>query len=125
MDIDNFKIINDTYGHDTGDRVLKSFSTAILNICRKNDICSRTGGEEFTIFLPNTKIEQCEIISERIRKKISELSITFEDITFSFTTSIGICYSNSKNHKEQIFKNADSALYEAKKSGKNQVKIFK
>lgn len=124
MDIDNFKVINDTYGHDIGDVVLVEISKVLLNICRKDDICARMGGEEFTIFLPNVDVNQCKVIAERIRLEVSQITIKSIDKSFNFTVSLGIISEKDQHNYLKALKNADKALYEAKTSGKNKVTIF-
>lgn len=124
IDIDNFKNINDTYGHDTGDEVLKLLSNTILELSRKNDVCCRFGGEEFILFIPDINMEQCTSFAQRIREKASQIEIKHEDTIFTFTISIGIAFSKIKNDLQQTIKQSDLALYDAKKNGKNQVKIY-
>ena len=119
FDIDNFKRINDTYGHDIGDKVIISLSNEVLRCTRKSDVTSRWGGEEFLILLPNTDQRGAKTLAEKIRANIEALHV--EDVRF--TISIGIShfdYYEDKNIDDAI-KKADSALYEAKESGKNRV----
>jgi len=118
MDIDKFKNINDTYGHDVGDEVLKGFSKVLVSNIRKGDICARFGGEEFLVFLPYTDIEQASLVAEKIRTSTQSYT-AIKDIYF--TISIGVS-KYTKNIEESI-KQADLALYKAKESGRNQVQI--
>ena len=124
IDIDDFKKINDNYGHDTGDLVLKKLSSTLSEMLRKSDIISRIGGEEFAIVLPNTSIDAACELCEKVRQEVEKINLGFnEENILSFTISLGI--SNSCGNKEEtfssIFKRADEALYEAKNNGKNKI----
>ncbi len=124
LDIDNFKKINDTYGHDVGDLVLIALVNTIKQIIRKNDIFIRYGGEEFIIILPNSNIENTYKIAEKIRQEIEKVKIHIGDKHFSFTISLGI----SEIHKDDksiydAIKRADMNLYKAKRNGKNRVEL--
>ena len=118
LDIDNFKKINDTLGHQKGDEILLKFATLLKDSKRELDICARYGGEEFIMVLPHTNLKEAVSIAERLRIKIKK---QFEDDT-KLTTSIGIsnCPKNSKTIKSLI-KKADEALYMSKTNGKNRV----
>ncbi len=125
MDIDNFKIINDTYGHLSGDLVIKSISEIIKKSIRNFDIPGRYGGEEFILILPETSIDDTVIVAERIRASVESfdfLSIVNEKliVTISIGISNLITMESNKNELELI-KVADSNLYKAKKTGKNRV----
>ena len=119
MDIDDFKIVNDSYGHQLGDNVLKRIGNTIINsLVRKMDLPARYGGEELAVIMPDANREQVFKAAERIRKAISQLK--FED--FSVTISIGISrVGRDINTSEKLLKAADNALYEAKGKGKNRV----
>ena len=118
MDIDDFKIVNDSYGHQSGDNVLKKIGNTINSLLRKMDFAARYGGEELAVIMPDANREQVFKAAERIRKAISQLK--FED--FSVTISIGISrFGRDINTSEKILKAADNALYEAKGKGKNRV----
>jgi diguanylate cyclase (GGDEF)-like protein len=120
MDIDDFKIVNDTYGHQLGDNVLKKIGSAINSLVRKMDLPARYGGEEIAIIMPDANREQVFEVAERIRKEISQLK--FEK--FSVTISIGIgIVSREIKTPEKLLKAADDALYQAKDKGKNRVVI--
>ena len=123
IDVDNFKEINDTYGHQCGDEMLKKIALVILNTIRKIDMASRYGGEEFTVILPETQKENARKIAERLRKNITEISIKIdENIEISTTISIGISSFPVDTEEKNLFiKYADEALYFAKKMGKNCV----
>ncbi|OGI00997.1 MAG: hypothetical protein A2Y25_07785 [Candidatus Melainabacteria bacterium GWF2_37_15] len=123
MDIDNFKSINDNYGHQTGDEMLKKIALVILETIRKIDMASRYGGEEFALILPETYKENARKIAERLRKKISGISIkTKGGVEISPTISIGIAsYPVDAEDKHTLIGHADEALYFVKKMGKNCV----
>ncbi|MDD3237261.1 MAG: sensor domain-containing diguanylate cyclase [Candidatus Gastranaerophilales bacterium] len=123
MDIDNFKSINDTYGHLIGDRVLKEIAATIKNTVRNIDVPARYGGEEFTVILPETTSKDARIIAERLRQNIAKIAIPLDEATtIKPTISIGIAEfpTNAENEKELIDL-ADKALYKAKNDGKNCV----
>ncbi len=120
FDIDNFKQVNDTYGHDIGDNVLKSISNITKKHLRQSDIFARVGGEEFMILFPNTLIEDAAAIAERIRVHIE--SYNFKSVE-KVTVSIGVIISHPKEGKEELLKRVDMALYEAKNNGRNRVII--
>ncbi len=121
IDIDNFKSVNDTYGHPYGDTVLKSLTTVLKLSIRETDILSRYGGEEFAIILPETEYETAKIVSERIRKNIEKRRLNTINSEISVTVSIGLSTISSENiDPEQIIQLCDECLYEAKKQGKNR-----
>ncbi len=123
MDIDNFKSINDTYGHPVGDQVLREIANCITQTIRKIDIASRYGGEEFTVILPETNTKDARIIAERLRKNISDLKVrTKEDVIITPTISIGMSeYPSCALDEQTLIELADVALYNAKNNGKNCV----
>lgn len=123
IDIDDFKKINDKYGHLTGDIVLKTLAEKLKNSVRKSDSVCRFGGEEFVLLLHGTKSENALAIAERIRQEIEKEEIkTYDGKTISITISAGIATVNDtiKNINEMIDQ-ADMAIYKAKQSGKNRV----
>jgi len=124
LDIDFFKVINDTYGHPQGDQVLVACARTIENTIREKDLLGRLGGEEFAVVLPNTSLEEARVIAERIRVMIAELSFYTSQRTQSFHTTISIgisCAAETIYAYELLYKHADLALYEAKQSGRNLV----
>ncbi len=124
LDIDKFKNINDTYGHDVGDTVIISLADKLKEYQRKSDIVCRFGGEEFVILLPNTTIEHANIVAQKIRSKVEDSSINIENNKIvKFTVSIGISQVNIKTERnlEKVLKRSDLALYDAKESGRNKV----
>lgn len=124
LDIDNFKKVNDNYGHPIGDEVIISLSNKIKSIHRKSDLSCRFGGEEFIILLPETNMKNALLLAEKIRCETENIKVNIEDNKFvQFTVSIGVSLVHVKNEEsvEKAIKRADEALYEAKKSGKNKV----
>jgi diguanylate cyclase (GGDEF)-like protein len=120
VDIDHFKSINDTYGHQTGDQILKQVSRIIRSSIRDTDIAARWGGEELAVYLPQLTIDQTIGIAERICRRIEQET---EPLV---TASCGISqwsWEDEKISVESLFYRADMALYEAKRSGRNQIKI--
>ncbi|MBI3874200.1 MAG: sensor domain-containing diguanylate cyclase [Arcobacter sp.] len=124
LDIDNFKNINDTYGHSSGDDVIYNIATILKESTRNSDICVRFGGEEFVIVLPNTSLENGVKIAEKMRKNIEQNEISMgADKKINYTISLGISMVSPKDKSLEIaLKKADVLLYKAKKDGKNQVK---
>jgi len=120
-DIDFFKEINDTYGHDCGDRVLKAISKSLQDAVREQDFVSRWGGEEFLILLPETEIEGAQILADRIRGMIEEQIIEYNGFQVSITMTFGVVVNEDDEIIEDIIKKADKALYEGKNRGKNCV----
>lgn len=129
MDIDYFKNVNDTYGHDIGDRVLVEFSRMLLEYFRGYDIIGRIGGEEFCICLPDTNAKKGYLACERFREKVATNTIPVEVggrfIDLSTNVSIGITCVKQETDLESLIKQADSALYSAKNSGRNKVCEYK
>ncbi|MFW6138980.1 MAG: diguanylate cyclase [Spirochaetota bacterium] len=126
MDLDHFKNINDTYGHMVGDEVLMQVAKTIKAKVRAFDIPARFGGEEFTVILPETGVNDTSSVAERLRKSIQELSFSSQKGSFSIKASIGIAeYVHSVNMTEDILiEHADRALYYAKEHGRNQVVVY-
>jgi diguanylate cyclase (GGDEF)-like protein len=125
IDVDNFKIFNDTYGHLTGDMALKMISKGITRAVRKIDIVSRYGGEEFTAILPETDQSGAIVLAERIKNEVASMNMSpVEDERVTLTVSIGICSCPAGNMTpDQIVSRADDASYLAKKTGKNRICI--
>jgi len=123
IDIDNFKSINDTYGHHLGDFVIKNLSKNLLEFTRDSDIVARYGGEEFIILFPDTDINGARVITNKICKKIAEQKLESQNSNLSYTVSIGVSEYKHNSHIDEFIINADNALYKAKDNGKNQVVI--
>ncbi|TES57528.1 PleD family two-component system response regulator [Halalkalibacterium halodurans] len=123
VDIDFFKNINDTYGHDCGDHVLKHFVSTLKNSVRSSDYVSRWGGDEFLLLFPETKLEEGKKACEKIRQKINESPVIYKGMTISITATFGISEYRPSVRIEELIKAADDALYKGKKTGKNQVVV--
>ncbi len=124
IDIDHFKNINDTYGHNAGDTVLKSLAETINNELRASDLFCRLGGEEFAVLLANTDIDAAMILAQRICKLLSASAVDYNKSLISFTVSIGVTSRSEGNDSiDSMLKRADDALYIAKKYGRDQVVI--
>jgi diguanylate cyclase (GGDEF)-like protein len=121
LDIDNFKSVNDSFGHPVGDQVIKMIAGQLLRIARSSDRIFRYGGEEFCILLPETTGPNAAILAERLRMEIAK------DRTFQFpiTVSMGISTLQDGDTPEQLIVRADDALYQAKRLGRNRVEIQK
>jgi diguanylate cyclase (GGDEF)-like protein len=124
LDIDNFKAINDNYGHLAGDEILIDFAKNVQNNLRKEDVIGRMGGEEFAIFLPSIPLEAAVTFAERLRTIIEAKPVLTSKGEINYTISIGITNIESHTSIEQALDAADSAMYEAKRSGRNKV-IYK
>jgi diguanylate cyclase (GGDEF)-like protein len=126
LDVDDFKHINDNYGHLSGDIVLKSLASLILESSRNVDTVARYGGEEFSLILPETDVRGAVMVAEKLRKMIAENSVHMKSIEVRVTVSLGICvYDPKKNqlNEDEFIKAADRALYNSKGSGKNRLSI--
>jgi diguanylate cyclase (GGDEF)-like protein len=125
MDIDFFKSVNDRYGHDVGDEVIKTVGNILQNHKRSSDIIGRIGGEEFALVLPEASAESASAAAERFRRLVGECSIDAGTERISVTLSIGVAASHDQTSGiAQMMKEADIALYEAKRSGRNRVSRF-
>ena len=122
IDIDKFKLVNDTYGHDVGDEILKELANTVSKKIRQNDIFARWGGEEFVLLLKTKDLQVAENIAEKLRIDISKTEFpTVKHITASFGIS---SFKSSEQSFDEVFKNADKALYQAKENGRNRVFTF-
>ena len=121
MDLDFFKKVNDTHGHDIGDLVLKEVATILMNGLRAGDFSARWGGEEFCILFPETEGDQAISVCERLRKSISNHAILSGETELSVTVSIGLALWKPDRKIDEVFKEADQALYASKEAGRNQV----
>ena len=123
-DIDRFKLVNDTYGHDVGDEVLREFATRIRSTVRGADLACRYGGEEFVVVMPDTPMELAASVAERLRSIVEDKPFYVRSIDrqLSITASLGIATSSGAfGTPDEILKQADRALYEAKHTGRNRV----
>ncbi len=126
IDIDNFKEINDTYGHPEGDKVLSQFASRVQETIRNTDIFSRYGGEEFSVIMPLTDIEEGIVVMERLRVVIAGSVFPITNKNIQLTASIGVSslFDNPVHSAKELIQAADSALYLAKKTGKNRACIY-
>ena len=122
MDIDSFKVINDHYGHSTGDEVLKAMAEQFNRAVRMNDVAARIGGEEFALLIREADLSQVLSIAERLRKAIEIDSIKHNNEEVDYTVSMGVSqFETTDTQFESILNRADRALYQAKSLGKNRV----
>ncbi|WP_206453401.1 GGDEF domain-containing protein [Aurantimonas marina] len=121
IDLDHFKAINDTHGHDVGDLVLKSVAACLFECTRYHDIVARVGGEEFAVVAPNMDAVEFRRFANRIREAISTLAIDVGNVSLRITTSVGMTVSKPGDENAAFLKRADIALYRAKQSGRNRV----
>lgn len=122
LDLDDFKSINDQYGHAVGDKVIEKTAAMLIQHSRESDITGRIGGEEFVVFLPRTDANNALTIAERIRKDIAQQIIATDNHKVTFTISIGVsALTTEDNDIESLLSRSDKALYQAKNSGRNQV----
>lgn len=124
-DIDHFKAVNDTYGHDAGDDILRQFAARLARNVRAVDLVCRFGGEEFLIVMPETGIDLAAAAAERFRRSICDAPFDMpgEGGQLDITTSIGVAESHADDSSEDLVKRADEALYAAKHAGRNRVKV--
>ena len=127
LDIDNFKLVNDKYGHNIGDKVLMHLSSLLVKHTRKSDIVARIGGEEFVVLLPNTGLKESVNIASKIRKFVEDEKIKIDDEnSLKYTISLGVDEVLEEDENiEYALSRADKALYKAKDSGKNRVCVYK
>ncbi len=125
FDIDHFKLVNDTHGHQAGDEVIREVAKTLQYNQRETDISGRYGGEEFVIILTNISERSARIFSERLRKNIESLTIQYNNTEIKVTVSLGLAETNEEDENELAWlKRADTALCHAKDSGRNQSVLF-
>ncbi len=126
FDIDDFKLVNDRYGHLIGDFVLKSCVEHVIENIRESDVFGRYGGEEFLIILPNTSMESARIAAEKIRTNLEKAVFKNNGISVKITISLGISdiINDKPETNDKAISNADLAMYEAKKNGKNRTVLY-
>lgn len=120
LDLDRFKLINDTFGHDAGDEVIKKFARNMLATVRNGDFAARIGGEEFVVLAPETHLNAAEALAERIRSSV--LDIDFPQ-GFHISVSIGIALYREGDTLDTLLKRSDQAMYKAKQNGRNRVEL--
>lgn len=123
IDLDKFKSINDTFGHQAGDNVLLTFSAIIRSVLRKTDFCGRYGGEEFLVVLPETDLEAAKVFAERIRVCVEDSFFPDLKKKSKITVSIGLAEHRTTEDIEKTISRADEALYRAKNKGRNRVEV--
>jgi len=121
LDLDHFKKVNDTHGHDVGDKVLREVAECLQVFTRYHDVLARLGGEEFAILSPNITERQLYNLSDRIRQAVSELRIVDGNVTLKVTVSAGLAIWDGAETGEELYRRADKQLYEAKRQGRNRV----
>jgi diguanylate cyclase (GGDEF)-like protein len=121
LDLDNFKVVNDTYGHQVGDLILIQFAETIKPLLRKSDVFARIGGEEFAVLLFKTEISGAVVLADKIHEAVKKVSVECGENNISVTTSVGIShYKKTDSSVEEIIARADNALYSAKEKGRDQ-----
>lgn len=123
LDIDNFKYINDRFGHSVGDAVLKDFAATLQSYVRKTDVLGRVGGEEFVLILPNTTAENAEVIVGRMLEAVRLSRPLPDQVSFRYTFSAGIACAERNEKADDLYRRADLALYAAKMRGRNQISL--
>lgn len=123
LDIDNFKYINDRFGHSVGDAVLRDFAATLQGHVRKTDVLGRVGGEEFVLILPNTQAEAAEMIVGRMLEAVRLSRPLSDQTSFRYTFSAGISSAEWGTKADEIYRRADLALYAAKMRGRNQISL--
>lgn len=125
LDLDHFKRVNDTWGHATGDEVLKDAAFAVRAVCRDIDVPARLGGEELVILLPETDTEGARVVAERLRARLREAEhVSPDGKTFRVTASIGVAsFGSDADTDKALLRRADEALYAAKRAGRNRVRL--
>lgn len=124
IDIDKFKHINDTYGHNCGDVVLKQVATTIRGLLRKYDFVARWGGEEFLVMLPETGLEGATVVAERFRKTVEDLEIFYGEERIPVTITVGVSLYDARLGADRSIQLADQSLYKGKQNGRNQVVVW-
>ncbi|WP_394205767.1 diguanylate cyclase [Shewanella waksmanii] len=125
FDVDNFKKINDQFGHDIGDKALMGMANISVALMRENDLVGRVGGEEFLVLLPNTNAQQALLVAQRLIQSIAKTAITDISDDFYLTASAGVATQQSETDFSALLQNADNALYQAKSNGKNCAVLYR
>lgn len=125
LDIDHFKRINDTYGHQAGDKVIHALAQLVKRCIRETDLAGRYGGEEFAVILTDSTVKNATIVAERIRRFAQRLTVEHEGSEISFTVSLGLAQLEVDSKSSMAWlEQADQALYAAKEGGRNQYRLF-
>lgn len=128
LDVDHFKMLNDTEGHLAGDAALVHLAGCLVDAVREEDVVARYGGEEFCVLLPNTDVDGAMVTAERVRAAVEDMQVPFEERTLRLTVSVGVALLDvddsdaNDDGVERSLKAADAALYDAKRTGRNRVR---
>ncbi|SFX07114.1 GGDEF domain-containing protein [Marinospirillum alkaliphilum] len=126
FDIDHFKAVNDTHGHQAGDEVIRQVAKQLKHTARDTDLAGRYGGEEFVLLLPDTDEFGALEVAERLRHLIQDMTVDYEQLKLKITISLGVCpYSNELQTARQWLEQADQALYHSKHQGRNQTSLWR
>lgn len=120
-DVDRFKLVNDTHGHAAGDYVLQRLATTLRDNLRHNDLLARLGGEELSILLPDTGVQEARVVAERLRAAVETMDLEWQGRPLQVTISIGVAVGRGSTAAATLFTQADAALYAAKRAGRNRV----
>ena len=123
IDIDLFKSVNDTYGHDVGDRIIKLVADVLKDNKRLSDIAGRLGGEEFAVILPEATIDSAAVVADRLRRLVADCALAQQSVPVSISIGVSGCEGGPRT-LDELIKQADIALYQAKRSGRNCVRRF-
>lgn len=121
LDLDHFKAINDTYGHDVGDEVLRAVSRCLMEFTRYHDVVARLGGEEFGVVVPNINGPDLVLFADRLRQAVERLSLDVGNVRLRITISVGLAVAKPDEDAAALYKRADVNLYGAKQAGRNRV----
>jgi diguanylate cyclase (GGDEF)-like protein/PAS domain S-box-containing protein len=124
VDIDHFKMVNDRYGHDSGDMVLKAVASALHAAARDDDVVARLGGEEFVLLLPGANGQAAGVVAERLRQAVEAMVVDAAGHAIGVTASIGVALQARDEAPSSVLERADSALYRAKREGRNRVVVY-
>jgi diguanylate cyclase len=120
IDVDNFKSVNDTYGHKAGDKALVLIADQLRSQLRESDFLARFGGEEFVVLMPETDLDSAMVAAEKLRAAVEGCQFHYQNAQVSITISAGLAQLRKDDSTESLFKRADEAMYRAKQSGRNQ-----
>ena len=124
IDADHFKNVNDEFGHRAGDATLVELANSISCCLQESDLLVRYGGEEFVVLMPGASLSQARVISENIRRKVTQTPVTLDDqIKIEISVSIGIAEANTKDTVDDLLERTDKGLYQAKQNGRNQIAV--
>ncbi|WP_148227894.1 sensor domain-containing diguanylate cyclase [Desulfarculus baarsii] len=126
LDADHFKNVNDTHGHQAGDEVLRALARVIVENIRSSDTCARIGGEEFAVLLPRCQQDQAFKLAEKIRRKVGELTVIYNEKQIKLTISLGVASFNPGDEPsiEEVIRRADLAMYQSKAAGRNRTTVW-